>query len=178
MPRGPAALGQGYPELRRPRTTASVRSLRLPDAAAAPPLRRLWRYAGPHRRRVVLATIFTTVNKGADIAPELLIGAAVDVVVKGERSFVSGLLGVEDRLSQLAVLALVNVVVWVIESLFDFLSAVTAEPGADPRAAVRRWSGPGSTPRPPADPGGQRPNVPSRRSVWPPVASHTWATVP
>jgi ATP-binding cassette subfamily B protein len=74
---------------------------------------------------VVLATVFTTVNKVADIVPELLIGAAVDVVVKGERSFVSGLLGVDDRFSQLVALALVNVVVWMIESLFDFLSAVT-----------------------------------------------------
>jgi ATP-binding cassette subfamily B protein len=92
---------------------------------AAPPLRRLWRYAGPHRRRVLLATTFTTVNKIADIAPELLIGAAVDVVVKGERSFVSSLLGIDDRFSQLAVLALVNVVVWVVESVTDFLSAVT-----------------------------------------------------
>ena len=91
----------------------------------APPLRRLWRYAGPHRRRVVLATAFTTINKVADIAPELLIGAAVDVVVKGERSFVAGLLGIDDRFSQLVALALVNIVVWVIESLTDFLSAVT-----------------------------------------------------
>ena len=92
---------------------------------AASPLSRLWRYTGHHRRRVVLATTFTTINKVADIAPELLIGAAVDVVVKGERSFVSGLLGIDDRFSQLVVLALVNVAVWMIESLFDFLSAVT-----------------------------------------------------
>ncbi len=98
----------------------------MPEARpTARPLRRLWHYAGPHRRRVVLASVFTTVNKVADIAPELLIGAAVDVVVKGERSLVSGLLGVEDRFSQLVVLALVNVVVWIVESLFDFLSAVT-----------------------------------------------------
>ena len=73
----------------------------------------------------MLATVFTTVNKTADIAPELLIGAAVDVVVQGDRSFVSGLLGIDDRFSQLVALALLNVVVWVIESLFDFLSAVT-----------------------------------------------------
>ncbi len=96
-----------------------------PQDEPASPLRRLWRYAGPHRRRVVLASTFTTINKVADIAPELLIGAAVDVVVKGDRSLVSGLLGIDSRFSQLVVLALVNVVVWVVESLFDFLSAVT-----------------------------------------------------
>ena len=73
----------------------------------------------------MLATVFTTVNKVADIVPELLIGAAVDVVVKGQQSFVSGLLGIDDRFSQLAALAAFNVVVWMLESLFDFLSAVT-----------------------------------------------------
>jgi ATP-binding cassette subfamily B protein len=73
----------------------------------------------------VVATTFTTINKVADIVPELLIGAAVDVVVKGERSFVSSILGIDDRFSQLVALALINVCVWVIESLFDFLSAVT-----------------------------------------------------
>jgi len=74
---------------------------------------------------VVAATIFTTINKVADIVPELLIGVAVDVVVKGQRSFVAGLIGTPDRFTQLVVLALVNVVVWVIESVFDFLMTVT-----------------------------------------------------
>ncbi len=97
----------------------------MDEPPASTPLARLWRYTGPHRSRVLLATLFTTVNKVADVVPELLIGAAVDVVVKGERSFVSGLLGIDDRFAQLVVLALVNVAVWVVESLFDFLSAVT-----------------------------------------------------
>jgi len=74
---------------------------------------------------VVAATIFTTINKVADIVPELLIGVAVDVVVKGQRSFVAGLLGTPDRFTQLVVLALFNVVVWVAESVFDFLMTVT-----------------------------------------------------
>ena len=45
------------------------------------PLRRLWAYSGGHRRTVVAAVAVTVLNKLADVMPELLIGAAVDVVV-------------------------------------------------------------------------------------------------
>ncbi|MBW3574715.1 MAG: ABC transporter ATP-binding protein/permease [Actinobacteria bacterium] len=86
------------------------------------PLVRLWRYATGHRRRMVWAAAATTVNKFADVAPELLIGAAVDVIVQGGDSFVSRLFGVEDRFDQLLVIAGINVVVWVIESLFQYIA--------------------------------------------------------
>ena len=80
------------------------------------PLRRLWAYAGGHRRTVVAATGFAVLNKLADVMPELLIGAAVDVVVREGDSFVAQVLGVESRGTQLTVLALINVVVWLVES--------------------------------------------------------------
>jgi ATP-binding cassette subfamily B protein len=90
-----------------------------------PPLRQLWRHAGHHRRRVVLATVFAVLNKLCDIAPELLIGAAVDVVVRTDgRSFVGRLFGVEDRVDQLYILAVVTVVVWVLESVTDYIAEV------------------------------------------------------
>ncbi|CAA9248882.1 MAG: Efflux ABC transporter, permease/ATP-binding protein slr2019 [uncultured Corynebacteriales bacterium] len=88
--------------------------------AAERPLRTLWRYARRHRGRVWLATLCATLNKVADVVPELLIGAAVDVVVRGEDSFVAGVVGVEGRFAQLGVLAAVNVVVWVAESGFEY----------------------------------------------------------
>ena len=88
------------------------------------PLRTLWRYAGRHRRRVWLATLCATLNKVADIVPELLIGAAVDVVVRGDDSFVAGIVGVDGRFAQLGVIAAVNVVVWVAESGFEYLYKV------------------------------------------------------
>ncbi|HEY6745472.1 MAG TPA: ABC transporter ATP-binding protein [Mycobacteriales bacterium] len=84
------------------------------------PLRTLWRYAGRHRRQVWLATLCATLNKVADVVPELLIGAAVDVVVRGSGSLVAGLVGVDGRFAQLGVLAAVNVVVWVAESGFEY----------------------------------------------------------
>ena len=71
---------------------------------------------------MVGAALATTVNKVADVAPELLIGAAVDVVVQGSDSLLSRLLGIDDRFDQLLVLAAVNVVVWVVESVFQYLS--------------------------------------------------------
>ncbi len=88
------------------------------------PLLALWRYAGRYRPRVVLAALLTTLNKAADVAPELLIGVAVDVVVRGGDSFVSSLLGVESRFGQLVVVAVANALAWVVESISDYCSNV------------------------------------------------------
>jgi ATP-binding cassette, subfamily B, bacterial len=74
---------------------------------------------------MVWATACTTLQKFADVGPELLIGAAVDVVVQGEDSFVAGLFGVQDRFDQLLIIAALNALVWGLESTFDYLAAVT-----------------------------------------------------
>jgi ATP-binding cassette, subfamily B, bacterial len=87
-----------------------------------PPLVRLWRYARGHRRTVVAAIGFSVVNKLADVMPELLIGAAVDVVVRGNDSIVATTFGVDDKMSQLLVLAVINVVVWLVESGSEYVS--------------------------------------------------------
>ena len=92
---------------------------------AAHPLVRLWQYGGRYRRRVVMAVVWTTFNKVADVFPELLIGAAVDVVVQQQDSFVARVFGVENTFAQLLVLAAINIVVWVIESITDYLAATS-----------------------------------------------------
>ncbi|MFO7281999.1 MAG: ABC transporter ATP-binding protein [Thermoanaerobacterales bacterium] len=98
---------------------------RSPSALdAVPPLVRLWRYTGGHRRTVVGAITFSVLNKLADVAPELLIGAAVDVVVREGDSLVASVLGVEDRFHQLLALAVLNVLIWVAESVTDFVASV------------------------------------------------------
>ena len=89
------------------------------------PLAQLWTRYRQYRARVVLAFLLSTVRKVMDVMPELLIGAAIDVVVRGSDSFVADLLGVADRREQLVWLAVVNAVVWVLESLFDYLAALT-----------------------------------------------------
>ncbi len=89
------------------------------------PLRQLWRHASGHRRKVVLATTFSVLNKLCDVAPELLIGVAVDVVVQdGRRSLVGRVFGVDDRFDQLLILAGITVVVWVLESITDYIADV------------------------------------------------------
>jgi ATP-binding cassette subfamily B protein len=108
----------------RPLRSPGMRS-RSPSALdAVPPLVRLWRYTGGHRRTVVGAITFSVLNKLADVAPELLIGAAVDVVVREGDSLVASVLGVEDRFHQLLALAVLNVLIWVAESVTDFVASV------------------------------------------------------
>ncbi|MFT4186997.1 MAG: ABC transporter ATP-binding protein [Aeromicrobium sp.] len=92
--------------------------------AQTSPLRALWRRQRSFRGRLVAAVTMSTVNKIADVMPELLIGAAVDVVVRGDASFVGQLLGVESRYQQLAWIAALNVVVWVVESVSQYIAEV------------------------------------------------------
>lgn len=91
---------------------------------AAHPLRSLWSRYRQYRPRLVLAVTMSVVNKVMDVMPELIIGAAIDVVVRGDGSFVGTLLGVEDRFTQLGWLALLNVLVWVAESASDYAAQV------------------------------------------------------
>lgn len=59
-----------------------------------------------------------------DVAPEILIGAVIDVVVRGEQSFMSTAFGVTDRWEQLVILAVLNACIWILESTFGYLSAL------------------------------------------------------
>jgi ATP-binding cassette subfamily B protein len=93
--------------------------------SATPPLRQLWRHAGRHRGTVVFATVFSVLNKICDVAPEILIGAAVDVVVNKGQSFVGRVFGVDDRFDQLTILAAITVAVWVAESITDYIADIT-----------------------------------------------------
>jgi ATP-binding cassette subfamily B protein len=68
--------------------------------------------------------VATTLNTAADVAPELLLGVAVDIVVRGSDSFASSLFGIEGRFGQLAAVAILNIVVWVIESVTDYAASV------------------------------------------------------
>ena len=84
------------------------------------PLIRLLRYAGPHKKRVRLATLCSILNKIFDLAPPALIGAAIDVVVQREDSLIAHL-GITDVVDQLIALAVVTVLIWGLESLFQYL---------------------------------------------------------
>jgi len=83
------------------------------------PLRRLYGFTGPHRRRVWLATACSILNKVFDLAPPLLIGMAVDIAVEREDSFLAGW-GVGDPRDQFYALAGLTVAIWVLESVFEY----------------------------------------------------------
>lgn len=105
-------------------TSQITSSLAIPTSST-PPLRDLWNYAKGHRKRVWLAATFSLLNKACDVAPELLIGAAVDVVARGSDSFVAKVLGVEDKFSQLTILTIITVVIWLAESATEYVAVVT-----------------------------------------------------
>ncbi|APF01766.1 TPA: ABC transporter ATP-binding protein [Pseudomonas aeruginosa] len=84
---------------------------------------RLLRYAKGYRRRITAATICSIINKLFDIAPEILIGVAIDVVVNQENSFVARL-GFETPHEQIAILAVLTFFIWAGESLFEYLYQV------------------------------------------------------
>ncbi|MEE8600036.1 ABC transporter ATP-binding protein [Euzebya tangerina] len=88
------------------------------------PLRRLWDHATDHRGSIIYASAMSVANKLMDIAPPLLIGVAVDVVVRREASFM-GSLGIETARGQVFALAGLTAVVWLLESIFEYLFAVS-----------------------------------------------------
>lgn len=80
-------------------------------------------YAGGHRSTVVKASIYSVLNKFFDILPELLIGVAVDVVVKRENSWFAKV-GVVNLSHQLFLLGGITLIIWVCESLFEYLLSI------------------------------------------------------
>jgi ATP-binding cassette subfamily B protein len=83
-------------------------------------LLRLIRHARAYRGRVVLATLLSTANKLFDIAPEILIGVAIDVVVSQEQSFLARWFGLASPYHQLTALAVLTFFIWVGESLAEY----------------------------------------------------------
>lgn len=87
------------------------------------PLRRLLRYMRPHNSTVRLATLCSILNKIWDLAPPLLIGLAVDVVVEKEDSFLAGF-GYSDPWHQIILLSVITFIIWGLESIFEYFYGV------------------------------------------------------
>ncbi len=86
------------------------------------PLQRLFAYSSNYRKQLWLATTCSILNKIFDLAPPALIGIAVDVVVKQQNSIIAQL-GVKDVYSQFLILSVLTVIVWVLESAFEYAFA-------------------------------------------------------
>ena len=87
-------------------------------------LRDLFKYALEQGTKVRRGIIYSILNKIFDLAPPILIGIAIDIVVEGSDSFI-GNLGYSDRRQQLIILAVLTFIIWGLESAFDYIAAVT-----------------------------------------------------
>ncbi|WP_069790326.1 ABC transporter ATP-binding protein [Cyanobacterium sp. IPPAS B-1200] len=83
------------------------------------PLSRLLEYSPKYRGLIYRAVICSVLNKVFDLAPPVLIGAAVDVVVQREDSAIAQF-GFESVFSQLLVLTVLSVIIWTLESAFQY----------------------------------------------------------
>jgi ATP-binding cassette subfamily B protein len=87
------------------------------------PLSRLFLYAFAYQGKIIWATTCSVLNKIFDILPEILIGIAVDTVVNRQNSFIARV-GVSDQHDQLIVLGLATLVIWALESLFQYYYSI------------------------------------------------------
>ncbi len=87
------------------------------------PLVRLWYFTKPQHRDVYLASTYSVLNRLFDLAPPLLIGVAVDIVVKQENSLLASW-GIEDVGMQLILLGVATLIIWGFESIFEYLYAI------------------------------------------------------
>ena len=87
------------------------------------PLMRLLSHLRHHRSIVLLASLCSVLNKVWDLAPPVLIGMAIDVVAAREDSFLAQM-GYPDVYDQLYILTGFTVVIWVLESMFQYFYAV------------------------------------------------------
>ena len=84
------------------------------------PLKRLFEYSKLYSMKIYTATLFSVLNKLFDLAPPILIGAAVDIVVRRENSIFSNF-GISNLIDQLIFLAILTLIIWLSESLFEYL---------------------------------------------------------
>ena len=89
---------------------------------AVHPLQRLIDYGRGYRVQIYQAIACSILNKIFDLAPPALIGAAVDVVVKKQDSLIAQL-GVKDVFQQLVILSFLSLIIWGLESVFEYAYA-------------------------------------------------------
>lgn len=85
----------------------------------AHPLARLMRYSRAYRQTVWAAIACSVLNKIFDLAPPVLIGMAVDTVVQRQNSLLAGF-GIKDIITQLAAISILTLIVWGLESVFQY----------------------------------------------------------
>ena len=82
-------------------------------------LQRLLKYGRKYRQQIRLAIACSILNKFFDLAPPVLIGMAVDVVVQKQDSLIAHF-GVKDISGQFIILSLLSLIIWSLESAFQY----------------------------------------------------------
>lgn len=83
------------------------------------PLNRLLEYSRQYRTQIRLASLYSVLNKVFDLAPPALIGIAVDVVVQQQNSILARW-GIQNIYAQFVFLSILTVIVWILESVFEY----------------------------------------------------------
>lgn len=83
------------------------------------PFLHLLNYGNSYKTQIFQAFICSILNKILDLAPPALIGAAVDVVIKKEDSLIAKW-GIKDTFGQLLALTFISLIVWGLESIFQY----------------------------------------------------------
>jgi len=89
-------------------------------SARVHPLQRLFNYDRIYRTEALQASIYSVLNQIFDLAPPYLIGIAVDIVVNRESSWIAQL-GAKGIPAQLIVVSVLTLIIWGLESLFQYL---------------------------------------------------------
>ncbi len=81
------------------------------------------KYSKASKSVIVLASIFSIINRIIDIFPDLLVGVAVNIVVNKESSFLS-YLGVHTPKYQLIILGVITAIVYCLESITELIASL------------------------------------------------------
>ena len=84
---------------------------------------RFFKYAKKWRAKIYLATFYSVINKIFDIAPEILLGIAVDVVTNSGDNFLD-FFGIHGSETQVITLAVLTFGIWAFESIFQYMYMV------------------------------------------------------
>jgi len=87
-------------------------------------LLRILQYTGMPRAKLMFAVVCSILNKICDIVPEILIGIAIDVVVNQHNSIVAKM-GIANPVNQLYAVGALTAVLWILESVFEYLYTIT-----------------------------------------------------
>ena len=87
------------------------------------PLAKLLGHSRKYRTDIIIAIIYSVLNKIFDILPEVMIGIAVNIIVKRQDSILAHM-GIINLTHQIVVLGLVTGATWVLESAFQYLYSI------------------------------------------------------